>query len=361
MHICFVGNMLGRNSGYVTTQGQVVADLLAADGFQVTCVSSKLNRFLRLFEIITTLSSMGRKLDALVIEVYSGMGFIVADVASWLGKIFRVPIVMVLHGGHLDEFMEQRPLWTKRVLKRADTLVAPSAFLAKNIGARGYLISQIPNVLDLGGYPFRERSLIGPRLIWMRSFHPIYNPEMAVEVLIELRRSFPNATLTMAGVDKGIEDKIKRMVIDAGLRKAVRFPGFLNARQKLREFDAADIYLNTNRIDNMPVSVLEACAFGLPVVATNVGGLPYLIGDGENGLLVPNENASAMAAAVTRLIGDPELTQRISREARRLAERSSWKLVRRQWEELFAATVCPRAAGERTLEERNLSTENAKA
>ena len=361
-HICFVGNMLGRNRGYVTTQGQVVADLIAAEGFLVTCVSSKKNRAARLTEIIATIVKNRRNFDVLVLEVYSGLGLIIADVAGWLGKMFKLPTIMVLHGGHLPEFIERHRWWTKRVLNRADFLVAPSPFLAEKIGAFGYKIKQIPNVIDLDDYPFRERGRIEPRLIWMRSFHSIYNPEMAIEVLAELRRSIPQATLTMAGVDKGLEDKIKRMAADAGLFDAVRFPGFLNAAEKAREFAAADIYLNTNRIDNMPVSVVEACAFGLPVVATCVGGLPYLIKHHENGLLVPNEDVKAMTSAIKELLDNPDFTRSISLGARRLAERSAWTRVRGDWEELLAKVLLPGSeADEKVLTKTNIPTENLKA
>lgn len=85
----------------------------------------------------------------------------------------------------------------------------------------------------------------------------------------------------------------------------------------------------------MPVSVVEACAFGLPVVATAVGGLPYLIEHGKNGLLVPDGDVKAMAEAVKSLIDDPALTQTISRNARILAEHSAWMQVRADWQKLF--------------------------
>lgn len=356
-HICFVGNILGRNCGYVTTQGQIVADLLAAEGFSITCVSSKINRFHRLAEIITTLVRGSRRFDLVVVEVYSGMGMIIADVAGRLGRLLRLPLIMVLHGGHLPEFMERHPRWTKRVLNRADSLVAPSAYLAAKIGKFGYQIAQIPNVIDLDDYPFRERSRIEPRLIWMRSFHSIYNPEMALDVLAKLRATFPHATLTMAGVDKGLEGAIRQKAEHLGLTDAVQFPGFLNAEEKVRQFADADIYLNTNRIDNMPVSVIEACALGLLVIATRVGGLPFLIDHRENGLLVPSEDAEAMTHAVTELLKDPDLTRRVSLGARRLAERSAWKRVRSDWEELFAKVIraTPATAAQAAAKE-NLSS-----
>jgi L-malate glycosyltransferase len=338
-HLCFVGNMLGRNAGYITTQGQITADLFSAEGYEVVCVSSKINKFARLAEIAAVLIKNSRRFDIVLLEVYGGMSFFIADLASRLCKIFKLPLIMVLHGGGLPKLFEEHPLWAKNVLRRANRLIAPSPFLAEKIGQSGFDIEVVSNVIDLDLSPFRERGKISPRLIWMRSFHPIYNPPMAIEVLAELRKSFPDATLTMAGVDKGLEAELKQKVGEMNLQDAVRFPGFLDAEQKKREFSEADIYLNTNRIDNMPVSVLEACAFGLPVVATNVGGLPYLISDGENGLLVETENVGEMVSAVKLLLEDENLTQKISRNARQLAEHSGWEKIRGDWEKLFAEVL----------------------
>ena len=337
--ICFVGNMVGRNPGFVTTQGQIVADLLSREGYTVTCVSSKLSRPMRLAEIVATLIKGFRGFDVIVVEVYSGLGMIIADVAGRLARLFRTPLIMVLHGGNLPDFMRSHPLWTKSVLNRATSLVAPSSFLSTEIGSFGYEISEIRNVIDIDNYPYRERSQIQPRLIWMRSFHPLYNPLMAIAVLADLRKSHPRASLTMAGVDKGMEGTVRRTVNDLGLSDAVRFPGFLNAEEKIVEFDSADIYLNTNLIDNMPVSVIEACAFGLPVVASRVGGVPFLIDHGENGMLVPGEDVNAMTVAIMKLLSDPLLTRKISRGARQLAERSDWKSVRNDWENVLNKTL----------------------
>ena len=122
---------------------------------------------------------------------------------------------------------------------------------------------------------------------------------------------------------------------ERGLGDAVRFPGFLDAAAKAREFAAHDIFLNTNRVDNMPVSVVEAAAFGLPIVATAVGGIPHLLRDGETGLLVPDGDAAALSGAVRRLLEQPALAGRLSANGRRLAESCGWEQVRRQWAALF--------------------------
>src|SRR5262249_15126210 len=121
-----------------------------------------------------------------------------------------------------------------------------------------------------------------------------------------------------------------------GLRSSVRFTGFLDLGGKIGEGGAMDVYLNTNRIDNAPVAVIEAAAMGLPVVTTNVGGIPDLLIDGETALVVGDEDDEAMAHAICRLVEDPSLSERLSRNGRQLAERFSWEAVRPQWLQLFA-------------------------
>lgn len=363
LHLCFVGNMLGRNPGYITTQGQIIADLFAAEeGYEITCVSSKINRVARLWEIVTTLIKEKGSIDIVVLEVYSGLNLIIADTVGLLCKVFKIPLVMVLHGGKLPEFIERFPHWTRRVLKRTNFLVAPSRFLAEKIGNDNFNIRVIPNVIDLENYPFRLREKIQPRLVWMRSFHPIYNPQMAIEVLAELRRSEPAATLTMAGVDKGTESEIKKKAHRLNLADAVRFAGFLDGERKIQELSGADIYLNTNLFDNMPVSVVEACALGLPVIATRVGGVPYLISEGADGLLVESGNVREMTDAVKLLLKNPALTGKISRGARRLAECSAWTSVKKEWKKLFdevlgCSPVRTANAASATLAENNFKTE----
>jgi glycosyltransferase involved in cell wall biosynthesis len=322
-------------TGHITTQGQIVADLLARDGYEVTSVSSKLNRILRLCDVIWTIFCKREAIDLLMIEVYSGLSFVLADAASLLGKFFGIPVIFVLHGGNLPGYSGTHPRWVNRVLGRGKLLVAPSEYLAREMASLGFHVRVVPNVVSISEDSFRLRRHLAPKLLWMRSFHPIYNPRMAVEVFAKVRADHPDATLVMAGVDKGMEGEVKALAADLGLHYSVSFAGFLDAAAKAREFSEADIYLNTNTIDNMPVSVVEACAYGLPVVATNVGGLPHLINNGEDGLLIPNGDADAAAEAIERLLTEPDLAERISRNGHQLAGRSDWRTVRGLWAQLF--------------------------
>lgn len=347
--LCFVGPLSGSRpgSGHVVMQGVRLSSHFRAAGHEVIAVSASPNRYLRLLDIAWTLIRERRQIDIIVLEVYGGPSFVVEDVASLLGHLFGHRIVLVLHGGAMRDFMASFPRWSRRVLHRADAIVAPSAFLARAVEPYGFRCQIIPNVIDIALYPHRLRREIAPRLFWMRSFHPVYNPLMAVRVLERLRATHPGATLVMGGQDKGMQEEVARYARSRGLAEAVRLPGFLEMEQKLGEGQAAEIFINTSHVDNMPVAVVEACALGLPVVTTVVGGIPDLLVDGETGLFCPDGDVDAMARSISRLLEEPGLAARLSAAGRRLAERSGWEQVRPQWELLFASLMPGADRGER--------------
>jgi len=328
--------MVGMHPGRVTSQAQILASFFSSAGYPVERASSVLNRYLRLLDIVRTIVRLRNRTDILILEIYGGPSFVVEDIAGRLAQLFGIPIIMWLHGGALPQFMKRFPNWTRRVLGRASLLVAPSQYLAHAVVPYGFEATVIPNTIDLSDYPFRQRAEITPRLFWMRSFHQIWNPFMALRVLARLRQFVPEASLVMAGPDKGLATRSREMAHELGIHNAVTFPGFLDSTQKIHQGNAADIYINTNRVDNMPLAVVEACAMGLPVITTAVGGIKDLLKDGETGLLVPDNDDEAMVQAIKRLLGDPTLAGQLSINGRRLAERSSWEEVRPQWERMFA-------------------------
>ena len=335
LRIGFVAPMLGGNPGFVLSQAEIQANLFTQAGFEVFRTSTIPSPIWRLADTIRSIISWRNEVDLLIHSVFSGRGFVNTDIVSQLCKIFHIPIIFSLHGGSLPAFARQHENWVKRTFQRADVFVSPSNYLAHFFSDWGYLVHVIPNLLTLSDYPHRLRSQIQPNLIWMRSFHSIYHPEMAIRVLQQLQYRFPDVKMTMAGSDKGLLPKLKIMAIECGLGTKIEFAGFLDLPGKQKQFARHDIYLNTNRVDNMPVSVMEAAAFGLPIVATRVGGIPYLLEHEQTGLLVEDGNAAEMAAAVTRLLTNPELVQHLSRNGRILAEKCSKENVLHEWDKLI--------------------------
>jgi glycosyltransferase involved in cell wall biosynthesis len=333
--------MLGANPGWSVGQGEVLAGLLAREGHAVRTASRRVNRWLRLADLVISPTLWRGRVDLLVVLVFSGAAFRLVEAASAAGVRAGFPLVFWLHGGNLVDFAHRHPTRVDRVLRRGRAWVAPSGFLAEPFRGRGYDVRVIPNVVDLEEYPYRYRPTVAPRLLWMRTFHELYRPDLALRTLALVRQSHPDATLTLAGQDKGLLGEIRRLASELGLDGAVRFAGFLDAEGKRREFAEHDIFLNTNRVDNAPVSVLEAAAFGLPVVSTNVGGIPHLLRNGEEALLLPEGDAEALASSVRRLLDEPGLAARLSMAGREVAERSSWPRVKPLWEELLSGAMLP--------------------
>ncbi len=288
-----------------------------------------------------------------VLSVFSGRAFALADWTSALAGLLALPQIHVLRGGALPEFARLRRGWVRRVLRRAAIRVAPSGFLATALADLGLEIVIVPNVLDLDRYAFRDRRTPAPHLLWMRSFEPAYHPELAIETLARVRTRHPAATLTMAGPEGALRPEVQRLAVERGVADAVAFPGMVSGAAKLDCFATHDVFLNTNRIDNTPVTVLEAAAAGLAIVATAVGGIPYLLADGRTALLVGGGDADAMAAAVDRLLTESGLAAGLIANARRVAEASAWPALRPRWEDLFAQALAePRRAGNATAATR---------
>lgn len=327
--------MLGSHKDWVPNASEALAPKLREIGYSCLLTSNKLNRYLRFLDIIWTIIKHHKKFPIMCLQVFGGSSFIVEDVASRVGKLFGMKIIMVLRGGALPDFFDEHPKWTKKVLSRANKIVCPSAFLANTIKKIDFSAIIIPNAINIKNYPLRIIRSVRPNLLWMRTFHEIYNPQMAIDVIEHLVKDFPEATLTMAGQEKGLLDDLIIAVKLKKLEENVRFVGFLDLQGKQSEFSKCDVFLNTNRIDNMPTSVVEAAAFGIPIVATSVGGVPFLIEHGHNGILVPNEDTLAMTNAVKLLIENPKIATNLSKNARLLAESHDWSVVLSKWDSLF--------------------------
>jgi len=148
-----------------------------------------------------------------------------------------------------------------------------------------------------------------------------------------VQQRYPEACLTIAH-DGPLRSELERMVTDWGLNN-VRFVGTVPQSEVPALYDAADIYLTSPNIDNMPGSLLECYASGLPVVATNVGGIPYIAQNEETALLVDVNDHEGMARAAMRLIQEEGLAQRLANAARQQCHLYTGTAIRSDWLALY--------------------------
>lgn len=286
-----------------------------------------------MFDMVWAVLRYGGQKQPVLIDVYSTYNFYYALLVAMLCRIRGIRYHCVLRGGNLPDRLIKHPRQCQTLFGRAKMLIAPSGYLQHAFELAGYdNVRIIPNFIPLSNYPFRQRGPLRPRILWVRAFDAIYNPKMAVEMFQRIHEEYPDAELCMVGPDKdGSRLDCEVLASKLGLSKQVSFTGRLSKAEWISLSEHYDIFINTTNFDNSPVSVIEAMALGLPVVSTNVGGLPYLIDSGKDGILVSKGDIEAMSDAVHRLITDETLARRIVLGAREKAETFDWMVVKRQW------------------------------
>ena len=327
--------------------GNLAVEIIRGGGKVIT-TSHRRWRPLRLADMLRTIHRRRGEYDLAHVTVFSNRAFIYAECVVALLRVLGKRCTLGLHGGNLPVFAGDHPARTRRLLNRSSVAVCPSRYLFEELNSFGKELHLIPNALHIAKYPCTAGRSPGSRLLWLRAFHAIYNPEMAITMFSRVLDSIPDASMTMVGPDKGdgTFQATKKTAKDLGLLERISFPGAISKEDVPKVMTQHDVFVNTTNVDNTPVSIVEAMACGLPVVSTNVGGIPYLLEHGKTGLLVSPGDAGEMAGAVRRLLSEPQLAQDLGDNGRKLAESFDWNVVLPQWQKLFARLIPAKVARE---------------
>jgi glycosyltransferase involved in cell wall biosynthesis len=334
--VLLVGNFL---SSSVSNQAMCedLASWLATTGWRVLTTSSSLGRFSRLTDMVKTVWQRRKMYDVAIMDVFSGPSFLWAYAVSRTLLIARKPFALALRGGNLPSFAQKWPKPVTQLLCSANVVTAPSGYLLEQMRTYRDDIALLPNPINLSQYSFRLRVHPKPNLVWLRAFHTIYNPTLAPRILTKLVPEFPEIGLTMVGPDKGDGSLQETQQIAAALNIAdrIEYPGHVRKEKVPYWLNQGDMFLNTTNVDNTPVSVMEAMASGLCIVSTNVGGIPYLLCSEQDSLLIEPDNAEQGAAAIRRILTQPDLAARLSQNAYNKVRQFDWPIVLKQWEDLL--------------------------
>jgi glycosyltransferase involved in cell wall biosynthesis len=329
--ILYLGNNLTRHGN--TPSSIETLGILLSSRYFVIRASAKRNQLWRGMDMMYQIVLHHRTITTVLMDTYSSLGFYYILGGACLCSLLSIPYIPILRGGNLNERLKRNPVLSKFIFKNAHVLIAPSNYLYTSFHNFGFKnIQYIPNSIELELYKMKDRKLVSARLLWVRSFHNVYNPMMAIEVLQKLLLHFPDVELCMVGPDKdGSLERCREFVQLNKLSGKVKFTGVLPKIEWLNLSQNYDIFINTTTIDNTPVSVIEAMALGLPVVSTNVGGIPFLITDTKNGFLVDSGDIDAMVNKIIWLAEHPDSAFQAASDARRTVEEFDWGLIKYKW------------------------------
>lgn len=274
-----------------------------------------------------------KEVDIAHIFSASYWSFLLAPAPAWFFSKLRGKATIINYRSgeardHLRRFRSGR-----FVLSRSDEIVVPSGYLVDVFREFGLEASVVPNLIDLSQFRYRERKPLRPHLICTRGYFEYYCVDVVVKAFAEVKKEYPEAQLGLVGGGP-LESNVRRQVEALGL-SGVNFVGVSSRRQIGGHYDRADIFINASRLDNMPVSVIEAFGAGTPVVTTSPESMPYLVEHERTGLLSRVGDEKALAANVIRLLRDPELASRLAQNAYKQSQGYVWEKIRGQWLALY--------------------------
>jgi glycosyltransferase involved in cell wall biosynthesis len=165
----------------------------------------------------------------------------------------------------------------------------------------------------------------------MRAYHVNYDPLKAIQVVEYLLGRNVDAEMIMAGSDLGLKTELEQYIASRGCSTKIKLLDVINNPQKNELAAASTMYLCTNKIDNAPVSFLEMMAMGIPVVSTNIGGIPYYVTDQKNALLSSDNSVMNIAETIITLHNDNTLRTNIITNGLEFVQAFSADLVSRKW------------------------------
>ena len=330
-----------RLHAHLGNEDWVAADLLAVDP-SLPKPFDRLQRVKYLRTLVTSLLYVANLLQSVwrydVVHAFSASytSFLLAPVPAMLiGRLFGKRVLVNYRSGEARDHLNRWGWHAIPLLRLAHEIVVPSNYLVDVFAEFGLRATAVPNFLDLDALPYRRRTVIRPRFLANRNFEVHYGVADVIRAFAIIRESHPDAELEIVG-DGPLRNDLHLLARSLNLT-SLKFIGAIKPEQMPAFYDRCDVYLNAPLIDNMPTSVIESFATGVPVVTSDAGGIPYIVRDGENGLVVPSGDFAAMASGALRLIAEPELAVRLADRARHEAvQRYTWQAVRDGWRRVYA-------------------------
>ena len=306
--------------------------MLRKEGYKVRTASTRNNKALRLAEMLGLIAKHKNTTDIVLIDTYGALNFYYAYLVGRACSLLGLEYIPILHGGNLPERLENSNKLSKSLFGNAKANIAPSKFLYNIFKSYGFDNTQIiPNAIRTDKYPFKERHEFRPKLLWVRRFQKRYNPLMAIKVLTNIKAKISlKPVLCMVGLKKmgvwqPVKSWLKNMILKSDLPENLERSIGHNLSRNY------DFFINTTSIDNTPISVIEAMSLGLPIISTNVGGMPVLINNGNDGILIEENNDKAMAEEIFKIIEEPEKGHEICKHARKKVESFDWEAIKDKW------------------------------
>lgn len=246
-------------------------------------------------------------------------------------RLAGVPVVFHLHGSSMRSFVDGQPAFLQRligwILAKQSLVVVLSgswSYYVKSISP-GAKVEILPNYVPL---PDLARKETGSDVLELLFLGVVGERKGVYDLLPAFKDALekvPGLRLIIGG--NGEVDRARSVAVDLGMEKQVVFAGWVNGEAKVDLLRRAEIYVLPSHNENFPVSLLEAMSWQIPVISTRVGGIPDLVREGVDGLLILPGDRAALSSAIVELARNAELRRKMGEAARGQVERNFSNLV----------------------------------
>lgn len=355
IHVCHVGPYPKRGGGIAAVTAMLVEQQRADPDLRVSLIPTSedggaVRKGLAFVKALPLVIRTCRSKPRPVLHVHtsSGTSFRRKALVLRLARRFGTPCVMHVHSGHLDAWhaggSAARRRRIARTLDRAGRVVAVSRRLGEFLGSVTRTpVTTISNAIDPETFStdreYSERArftllLLGGVGLRMKGAFDL------LEATRRLTRDDGAHSIRVVMAGHGELDEARRLAAEQDLSSIVEITGWVGAERKMKLLRESDLFVLPSYHEGLPISLLEAMAAGLPVIATRVGGIPEVIRDGEQGLLIPPGDVDALVGAIRRLIDDPALRSRLGGAARAAArQRLDIRGAAREFKRIYEAAA----------------------
>ena len=326
-----------KGLGGISAQVDLLRECINGEGEEkrVDIFSTKGNIVERLWKFIV-LIYITRDYDMLHIHGCSDWGMLPVVYGVIAGKIWRKKIIVTYHGGGAGGYLSRHGNFARRWLCRADKVIVLSGYLEKIFEEYHIPCIVIPNIVPMREDIYSPKEAIKPKMISIRHLTELYRIDMIIQAYEQVLKQYPDATLDILGQGDQRE-KLEQYVAEHHL-DGVHFIGQVPNEQIYDYLKANDIMLSAPKIDNMPVSLLEAMNAGVLVISSRVGGVPYMIEHGRTGLLfdgLEDEGVRGLETEILWALDRQEESVQMVEAAHEEVKKYSWTEVRKQLLSLY--------------------------
>lgn len=257
-----------------------------------------------------------KKIKIVHIHTASNNSFRRSAIFVDIAKMFNRKVVLHIHGGGFKDYYAHNKKFVHKVLDKCDTIIALTEtwkeFFVNELKYNNTII--VPNIVEEPKIIYKQVKDERLHILYLGLITKQKGIYDLVETINEHKEEYNNKIVLHIG-GNGETETIKQMITQYALENIIKFEGWVSGDKKKELFNTADIFILPSYTEGLPISILEAMSYNLPIISTPVGGIPEVVEDGMNGILFAPGDKVAMYNAIAKLTKDSVLRKNIGKES----------------------------------------------